>query len=121
MKQARTVAVDLDRLSGVMGAMGAPQRLRIVRLLLAAGPEGMPAGEIQAELAVPASTLSHHLDRLRQAGVVHVRREGTYLWYSANNEALEDLLSFLYAECCSRVRLKGRALVVQCSGTKQKR
>lgn len=98
----KPATAGIDRLAAMMGAMGAPQRLRIMRLLLAAHPHGMPAGAIQAELDMPASTLSHHLERLRQAGVVRVRREGTYLWYSADNAALEDLLSFLYAECCTR-------------------
>lgn len=97
----------------MMDAMGAPQRLRIMRLLLAAHPDGMPAGEIQAELEIPASTLSHHLDKLRQAGVVGVRREGTYLWYSADTQALGTLLSFLYAECCTRTRVLEPASVIQ--------
>lgn len=95
-------AAGVERLAAMMGAMGAPPRLRIMRLLLAAHPRGMPAGAIQAELDIPASTLSHHLEKLKQAGVVRVRREGTYLWYSADTDALEELLSFLYAECCTR-------------------
>lgn len=102
MKEGRAAAARIERLAGMMGAMGAPQRLRIMRLLLAAHPQGMPAGEIQRELEIPASTLSFHLDKLRQAGVVRVRREGTYLWYSADTQELEALLSFLYAECCVR-------------------
>lgn len=121
MKQSRPAAADIERLAGMMGAMGAPQRLRIVRLLLAAHPEGLPAGEIQAELEIPASTLSHHLDKLRQAGVVRVRREGTYLWYSAETEALEALLSFLYAECCTRTRAVEPAAVIKAPGAKCKR
>lgn len=104
---------DIERLAGMMGAMGAPQRLRIMRLLLSAHPHGMPAGEVQAELGIPASTLSHHLDRLRQAGVVRVRREGTYIWYSADAAALEELLSFLYAECCTRSRAVEPAIVLK--------
>lgn len=102
----------------MMDAMGAPQRLRIMRLLLAAHPEGLPAGEIQAELEIPASTLSHHLDKLRQPGVVRVRREGTYLWYSADTQALETLLSFLYAECCTRTRVLEPASVIKSSSPK---
>jgi DNA-binding transcriptional ArsR family regulator len=121
MKQGRTAAADVDRLAGMMDAMGAPQRLRIMRLLLAAHPEGMPAGEIQAELEIPASTLSHHLDKLRQASLVRVRREGTYLWYSADTEALEDLLSFLYAECCTRTRVIEPEAVTKLSGPKCRR
>jgi len=95
-------AAGIERLAAMMGAMGAPQRLRIMRLLLAAHPRGMPAGAVQMELKIPASTLSHHLERLKQAGVVRMRREGTCLWYSADTAALEELLSFLYEECCTR-------------------
>ncbi|HEY6508764.1 MAG TPA: helix-turn-helix domain-containing protein, partial [Vicinamibacterales bacterium] len=51
---------------------------------------------------IAASTLSHHLDRLKRELVINVRREGTFLWYTVNNEALEGLLQFLYAECCTR-------------------
>ena len=101
--------------------MGSPQRLRIMRLLLSAHPQGLPAGEIQAELGIPASTLSHHLDRLRQAGLARVRRERTYLWYSADAEALQDLLSFLYAECCTRTRAVEPVAVLQSTGSSQKR
>jgi DNA-binding transcriptional ArsR family regulator len=86
----------------MLAAMGAEPRLRIVRLLLAAHPAGMVAGDISAELEVTPSTLSHHLDRLKREEVVTVRREGTFLWYMANTGALEDLLQFLFAECCTR-------------------
>ena len=84
----------------MLGAMGAEPRLRIVRLLLAAHPTGMIAGDIGAELAITPSTLSHHLERLTREKVVKVRRDGTCLWYSANAEVLEGLLQFLFAECC---------------------
>lgn len=86
----------------MLAAMGAEPRLRIIRLLLSAHPQGMVAGEIQAELGVPPSTLSHHLEKLRNEDLVKVRRESTYLWYSANTEVLRELLTFLYAECCTR-------------------
>ncbi|GIU74952.1 MAG: transcriptional regulator [Bryobacteraceae bacterium] len=112
---------DVDRLAGMMAAMGAPQRLRIMRLLLASHPQGMPAGEIQEELEIPASTLSHHLEKLRHAGVVRVRREGTYLWYSAETEALRELLTFLYAECCTRSAAVEPAAVVGACGPKSER
>jgi DNA-binding transcriptional ArsR family regulator len=73
-----------------------------VRLLLTAHPEGMVANEIGSELGIPASTLSHHLEKLKNEELVSVRREGTFLWYSARTETLEELLGFLYAECCTR-------------------
>ncbi|HEY5616772.1 MAG TPA: metalloregulator ArsR/SmtB family transcription factor [Vicinamibacterales bacterium] len=92
----------VTRYADMLGAMGTEPRLRIVRLLLAAHPTGMIAGEIGSELDIAPSTLSHHLERLRREEVVNVRRDGTFLWYTANAEALEDLLQFLFAECCTR-------------------
>jgi DNA-binding transcriptional ArsR family regulator len=86
----------------MLAAMGAEPRLRVVRLLLQAHPTGLIAGDISSELDIAPSTLSHHLDRLKREGVLTVRREGTFLWYTANTEALEKLLQFLYAECCTR-------------------
>ena len=82
--------------------MGTEPRLRIMRLLLSAHPEGMVVGEIGSELAISSSTLSHHLDKLKGEGLVRVRREKTFLWYSANADTLQELLGFLYAECCTR-------------------
>ena len=83
-------------------ALGAEPRLEILRLLLSAHPLGMIAGEVQEELEIPASTLSHHLEKLKQVGLVNVRRVGTFLWYSANTDALREVLGFLYEECCTR-------------------
>jgi DNA-binding transcriptional ArsR family regulator len=94
------VSRSADRFS----ALGAEPRLRIVRLLLSAHPTGMVAGEVQEELEIPASTLSHHLEKLKQADLVRVRRVGTFLWYSANTDSLREVLSFLYEECCTRSR-----------------
>ena len=93
---------DLSRFADMLSAMGTEPRLRIMRLLLSAHPEGLVVGEIGASLEIANSTLSHHLERLRSEGLVNVRREGTFLWYSANAAALQDLLRFLYAECCTR-------------------
>ena len=90
------------RYADMLSAMGTEPRLRIVRLLLSTHPEGMVVGEIGAELDIPSSTLSHHLEKLKNEDLVRVRREGTFLWYSANTEALQELLEFLYAECCTR-------------------
>lgn len=93
---------QIARYAEMFSAMGTEARLRILRLLLEAHPEGMVAGDLQSELGIPPSTLSHHLDKLKNEGLVTVRREGTYLWYAANTEALQELLTFLYAECCTR-------------------
>jgi DNA-binding transcriptional ArsR family regulator len=73
-----------------------------MQLLLSAHPDGLVVGEIGNELEIPSSTLSHHLEKLKNEDLVKVRREGTFLWYSANIEVLQDLLGFLYAECCTR-------------------
>ncbi len=99
----------------MFSAMGAEPRLRIMRLLLSAHPDGMVVGEIQEELDVPNSTLSHHLDKLRSEGLVNVQRESTFLRYTANNEALQELLQFLYAECCTRSKaVKPQAIIQVC-------
>lgn len=86
----------------MFSAMGTEARLRIMQLLLQAHPEGLVVGEIQQELEIPNSTLSHHLDKLRSEGLINVRRESTFLRYTANTVALQELLQFLYAECCTR-------------------
>ena len=92
------------RYAGMLAAMGAEPRLRILRLLLAAHPDGMVVGEIQSELEISPSTLSHHLEKLKNKDLVTVARESTFLRYRANAEALRELLTFLYAECCTRSR-----------------
>lgn len=93
---------QIARFADMLAALGTETRLRIVRLLLSAHPEGLVAGEVGAELGIPASTLSHHLERLRNEGLVAVRRESTFLRYSVDTGALREILSFLYAECCTR-------------------
>jgi DNA-binding transcriptional ArsR family regulator len=86
----------------MFSAMGTESRLRIMQLLLSAHPDGLVVGEIGNELEIPSSTLSHHLEKLKNEDLVKVRREGTFLWYSANIEVLQELLGFFYAECCTR-------------------
>src|SRR5215475_1301083 len=92
----------ITRYADMFAAMGTESRLRIMQLLLTAHPEGMVVGDLGSELEIPNSTLSHHLEKLRHEGLVEVRREGTFLWYSANTRALQEILGFLYAECCTR-------------------
>jgi DNA-binding transcriptional ArsR family regulator len=96
---------QIVRFADMFSAMGTEARLRIMQLLMTAEPEGLIVGDIQSELDIPSSTLSHHLDKLKNEGLVNVRREGTFLWYRANTDALKDLLGFLYAECCTRNRV----------------
>ena len=97
-KSSERVAKYADMFS----AMGTEPRLRIMQLLLTAHPEGLVVGDIQEELDIPNSTLSHHLDKLKTEDLVTVKRESTFLRYTANTEALQELLQFLYAECCTR-------------------
>jgi ArsR family transcriptional regulator, arsenate/arsenite/antimonite-responsive transcriptional repressor len=93
---------QIARYADMLAALGTDTRLRIVRLLLSAHPYGMVVGEIGSELGIPASTLSHHLEKLKNEDLVKVRRESTFLRYTANTQALQDILAFLFAECCTR-------------------
>lgn len=93
---------DIARYADMFAAIGTESRLRIMQLLLSAHPDGLVVGEIQSVLDISASTLSHHLDKLKNENLVSVSREGTFLRYSANTAALQEVLGFLYAECCTR-------------------
>ena len=95
---------DVLQLAGMMAALGHEARLSIMRLLLSAHPDGLVAGAIQDELEIPASTLSHHLEGLRQARLVEQTREGKFQRYRAQADSLRALINFLYAECCTRSR-----------------
>ena len=104
--------MQIARYADMFSAMGTEPRLRIMQLLLSAHPDGLVAGEIGSELEITSSTLSHHLEKLKHEDLVNVRREGTFLWYSANTKALQQLLGFLYAECCTRNKaVKPRKIV----------
>lgn len=102
MKKASTE--DITRYADMLAAIGTEHRLRITQLLLTAHPDGMVAGEIQAELGISASNLSHHLEKLKNEGVVTVRREGSFLRYTADADTLQELLAFLFSECCTRTK-----------------
>ncbi|HTT61971.1 MAG TPA: metalloregulator ArsR/SmtB family transcription factor [Bryobacteraceae bacterium] len=106
---------QIARYADMFGALANDARLRILRLLLSSHPDGMVAGDIQTELGIPNSTLSHHLDKLRSENLARVRRDGSFLWYTANTEALQEILTFLYAECCTRNKaIAPRAIVPVC-------
>src|SRR5947208_17181850 len=110
-KNIENVAKYADMLS----AMGTEPRLRIMQLLLSMHPDGLVVSDIQSELDIPNSTLSHHLDKLKSEELVNVRRESTFLRYTANTEALRELWKFLYAECCTRNKaVKPQAIVQIC-------
>src|SRR5262244_1116548 len=100
--QSRKNAEQVAKYADMFSAMGTEPRLRIMQVLLSAHPEGLVVGDIQEELEIPNSTLSHHLDKLRNEGLVEVKRESTFLRYTPNTNALQELLQFLYAECCTR-------------------
>jgi ArsR family transcriptional regulator len=108
-------AEQVARYADMFSAMGTEPRLRIMQLLLSAHPDGLVVNEIQDELQVPGSTLSHHLDKLKNEELVRVERKGTFLRYTANTEALREILQFLYAECCTRNKaLRAEDLIQLC-------
>src|SRR3984893_2198591 len=116
MKTARSAPSNeqVVKYADMFSAMGTEARLRIMQLLLTAHPEGLVVSEIQEELEIPNSTLSHHLDKLKNEGLVQVRRESTFLRYTADTDALQQLLQFLYAECCTRNKALKPEQVTQC-------
>jgi len=112
---SKKTAENVVKYADMISAMGTEPRLRIMQLLLSAHPDGLVVGDIQSELDIPNSTLSHHLEKLKNEELVNVRRESTFLRYTANTEALQELLQFLYAECCTRNKaVKPRDIVQLC-------
>ena len=83
-----------------LSALAQDNRLDVFRLLVQAGPDGMPAGEIAAKLDLAPNTLTFHFDRLRSAGLVTVRRNGRSMIYAARFEVMNGLLSYLTENCC---------------------
>jgi len=113
--QNKKSAEQVTKYADMLSAMGTEPRLRIMQLLLSAHPEGLVVGNIQEELEIPNSTLSHHLDKLKNENLVQVKRESTFLRYTANTEALQELMQFLYSECCTRNKaLRPRDIVKIC-------
>ena len=92
-----TITVNADR----MAALGNEARLTIVKLLLAALPGEVSAGEISSATGIPGSTLSHHLERLRREKLITARKDKQWIWYQASTTTLTDLVDFLYHDCCS--------------------
>jgi DNA-binding transcriptional ArsR family regulator len=106
---------QVAKFADMFSAMGQEPRLRIMQALLSAHPDGLVVAEIQSELGIPNSTLSHHLDKLKNEDLVQVERESTFLRYRANTEALQELLQFLYAECCTRNKaVKPQSIITVC-------
>ncbi len=92
----------LEQHAEQLSALGHPVRLKILRFVVQAGVAGVPAGDIQTHVDLAASTLSHHLRRLSDAGVLSSRAEGTFLFYSADYPALRRLTDYLWEDCCKR-------------------
>lgn len=92
----------LERHAEQLSALGHPVRLKILRFVVQAGPEGAAAGDIQGHVDLPASTLSHHLKRLVDAGMLTSRSQGTYHYYDAAYAALRGLTEYLWEDCCKR-------------------
>src|SRR5579859_1690041 len=84
----------------ILSALAQDNRLDVFRLLVEAGPAGIPAGHIAASLKVPPSALTFHLDRLREAGLITVRRDGRSMIYAARVVAMNALVSYLTDHCC---------------------
>ena len=97
----KTSGAVVARCADMFNALGAEARLRIVCALLRAHPEGMVVGDIQSTLEIPASTLSHHLERLKHEGLVTMERQSNFLRYRVNADALQELIEFLMKECCA--------------------
>lgn len=102
METSQSSQLSIDAIAAAFAALGQPSRLKIVRLLLSAYPKGLSAGEIQKELSIAAPTLSHHLDKLRQVGIVTAEKDRQWIWYNVRSEALKSLIDFLFEECCTR-------------------
>src|SRR3979490_492144 len=113
--RSRTNGDRVARYADMFSAMGIEPRLRIMQLLLSAHPEGLVVSETSEEREIPGSTLSHHLDKPKNEGLVQIERKGTFLHYTANTEVLREILQFLYAECCTRNKaLRPQDLVQFC-------
>ena len=114
-QKSKKNTAEVARYADMLAAMGTEPRLRIMQALLSAHPDGLVVGDVQSELGIPNSTLSHHLEKLKNEGLIKVRRDSTFLWYTADTAALQELLGFLYAECCTRNKaVKPEAIIQLC-------
>jgi len=95
------MALDYDTAALLLGELGNQTRLKIVRELVRAGNSGMPVGDIQRILEVPHSTLSHHLNHLKSAGMIRQKREGTVLRCFVDFDKIDRIVRFLTEECCA--------------------
>ncbi|MFT5235299.1 MAG: DNA-binding transcriptional ArsR family regulator [Shewanella sp.] len=93
--------MELEFAAKALKELGHPTRLAIFKRLVIAGHQGIPVGEVQEELGIPGSTLSHHISSLMSAGLVKQHREGRVLFCMPQYEVLQEVIDFLQAECCS--------------------
>ena len=94
-------SMELDIAANKLEALGNPTRLAVYRVLVQAGSAGTPVGEVQKRLQVPSSTLSHHIAKLVQAGLITQRRESRTLYCSADYTMMQSLIEFLLEKCCA--------------------
>jgi ArsR family transcriptional regulator len=97
---------QLERHAEELSALGHPVRLAILRFVVQGGPEGTPAGTIQEHVSLPASTLSHHLKRLVEAGLLKSRSEGTFHFYTPEFPSIRALTDYVWEDCCKRGKAK---------------
>jgi DNA-binding transcriptional ArsR family regulator len=90
----------LDRHALQFSALGHPARLAIVRAVVQSGLEGITTTDLQAKLDIPWTTLNHHLDRLVHAGLVATRREGKFVYHTADYREMRALTEYLWEDCC---------------------
>lgn len=93
--------MDIEHATALFGALSQDTRLRALRLLVQAGPDGLAAGVLSENLDTPHNTMSFHLHHLAATGIVSSRREGRSIIYSANFELVRDLIGFMVKDCCS--------------------
>jgi len=93
--------MKLDTAANILAKIGNPTRLRVVRLLVRAGDDGMPVGMIQKQLNIPGSTLTHHIAHLKSAGVIRQERQKATLICKIEYDVLHNLVGYLTEECCA--------------------
>ncbi len=99
-KRDKHISMDIETAASQLEALGSPTRLQLYRVLVRAGHAGLPVAQVQERLGIPASTLSHHLQRLIRNGLVSQERQATTLICRAVYPAMDALLGFLSDECC---------------------
>jgi len=101
--------MKLDTAANILAKIGNPTRLQIVRLLVRAGEEGLAVGRIQRQLKIPGSTLTHHINHLKSAGVIRQQRQQATLICKMEFDILRDLVDYLTEECCADADSKNHA------------